>query len=284
MKILKLEQNTPEWHLFRREHIGASDCPIVMGKSPYKNPLQLWEEKITGKSGYQSNAMKRGSELEATVRDWYSSSYEKIEPAVIQSSENDFMIASIDGMSKDKKTIVEIKCPGEKVYDEIKHGKIPEYYKWQIQHQLAVSGGDGCVLLVYNGTDDPLHFVIESDLEMQEKLIDEEKAFYQSMLEFTPPKGSDIPIQRDDKDWRQAAKAWIDAKAVLDASIEHEAICRDALKYLCENKPCEGAGITVKRYFAKGAVDYAKIPELKGVDVELYRKAISERWKITPTV
>jgi hypothetical protein len=34
------------------------------------------------------------------------------------------------------------------------------------------------------------------------------------------------------------------------------------------------------KYIKKGNVDYAKIPELKGVNLDAYRKASKENWRV----
>ena len=64
-----MQQNTEEWLEFRRDKIGASDAPIIMGKSPWKTPHQLWEEKIGVRtSSYETAAMRRGKDLESEAR------------------------------------------------------------------------------------------------------------------------------------------------------------------------------------------------------------------------
>ena len=45
MKIIPIEQQSPEWFEWRKTGITASDMPIIMGVSPYKTPWQLWAEK-----------------------------------------------------------------------------------------------------------------------------------------------------------------------------------------------------------------------------------------------
>ena len=281
MKLLDIQQNTPEWEELRRSHIGASDCPIIVRKSPYKKPFQLWEEKVLGKKGFVSAQMRRGQDLEQSARDWYSGVYGPIFPAVVQSSKHKWMIASLDGLSEDKKTIVEIKCPGEKVYEEISKGNIPEYYHWQMQHQMVVCGRDSCTLVVYNGADVPILFRIEADLVMQDELLREEDKFYQSMLEFVAPEAqeSDI-VEREDKDWLDCMKELKKAQETRKLAEEYEAICKDAAKFLMGGDiAARGGGMEIRRYSIEGRVDYTKIPELKNVDLGKFRKPPSEGWK-----
>ena len=40
-----MDQNSPEWHEWRRKGIGSSDAPAVMKVSPWMTPYMLWEIK-----------------------------------------------------------------------------------------------------------------------------------------------------------------------------------------------------------------------------------------------
>jgi len=42
-----------------------------------------------------------------------------------------------------------------------------------------------------------------------------------------------------------------------------------------------GGGVTVARFLKKGSVDYKRVPELTGVDVEQYRGAGREEVRVT---
>ena len=35
-RIERLHQNTPEWHRWRMQGIGASDAPVIMGETVFK--------------------------------------------------------------------------------------------------------------------------------------------------------------------------------------------------------------------------------------------------------
>ncbi len=43
----------------------------------------------------------------------------------------------------------------------------------------------------------------------------------------------------------------------------------------------QGHGVTVTQYVKAGAVDYKKVPELKGVDLEGYRGAARSEVRVT---
>ena len=71
-KIERLQQNTPEWHQWRRHGLGASDTPVVMGEAGFKTPRMLWSIK-TGRMQEETPgpAARRGKELEQLARQAY---------------------------------------------------------------------------------------------------------------------------------------------------------------------------------------------------------------------
>jgi len=68
-RIERLKQNTPEWHRWRLEGIGASDAPVVMGDAPFRTRRFLWSVKtgLARESG-GGPAARRGRALEHTAR------------------------------------------------------------------------------------------------------------------------------------------------------------------------------------------------------------------------
>src|SRR5271156_1685851 len=71
-RIERLHQNTPEWHRWRTQGIGASDAPVIMGEAAFKTPRTLWSIK-TGRmqEGSAGPAARRGRELERFARRAY---------------------------------------------------------------------------------------------------------------------------------------------------------------------------------------------------------------------
>ena len=72
MKIVgELKQNTPEWHQFRSEGIGASEANIIMGASKFKTPRELWFDKVYGQRKEEKEynfITEKGHKLEAKAR------------------------------------------------------------------------------------------------------------------------------------------------------------------------------------------------------------------------
>ena len=71
-KIERLQQNTSEWHQWRRQGLGASDAPVIMGDAAFKTTRMLWSIK-TGRMQEEAPgpAARRGHELERLARQAY---------------------------------------------------------------------------------------------------------------------------------------------------------------------------------------------------------------------
>ena len=139
---LSFEQNTDEWLSWRREGIGASDAPVIMGHSPWQKESELLLLKTGRKTEPSANhAMLRGKRLEPLARlAFVSHTGIDVAPICVQSLTHAWMRASLDGLSPDGGQVVEIKCPGEKDHKLADAGLVPEKYYAQLQHILAVTG------------------------------------------------------------------------------------------------------------------------------------------------
>jgi putative phage-type endonuclease len=112
-RIEQLHQNTPDWHRWRQQGIGASDAPVIMGDGAFKTPRTLWSIK-TGRmqEGAAGLAARRGRELERLARRVYEQQTgTQMEPLCLVHDELEWMRASLDGLSFDGSIVLEIKCP-----------------------------------------------------------------------------------------------------------------------------------------------------------------------------
>lgn len=139
--VVNLEQGTTEWLEWRSNGIGASDAPTIMGENPWKSSVQLLAEKLGTVEKFAGNAaMARGSALEPEARRRYEALCGiRVAPVCLQSNKHEWQRASLDGLSADANTVVEIKC-GDSVYKKTASTRqVPRYYVGQLQHILAVT-------------------------------------------------------------------------------------------------------------------------------------------------
>lgn len=283
MKIVdNIKQNTPEWEQWRKDKIGASDAPIILGVSPWKTPFQLWEEKLGIRASQQKTAaMQRGHELESTALEAYNEHTGNLAtPEVCVHPDLPWMAASLDGLSLDGSIAVEIKCPGQQDHSVAANGMVPEKYYPQLQHQLAVIGLN--LLHYFSYSEDGFHLVeVPRDEKYIKKLLLKEKAFWEKLNGFEPPELSDRDyVQRTDPEWTNLMPRLAKAMANVEEAKAIEKELREQAIALTGGKSCQGAGVRLQKIVRKGAVDYKAIPELESIDVEKYRKPPSETWRL----
>ena len=88
-------------------------------------------------------------------------------------------------------------------------------------------------------------------------------------------------MQRDDEVWAKAAQAFAAAKQAAQVSDETLESARVALVALARHPRETGGGVAVTRFWKTGSVDYKKVVELKGVDLERYRGKAREEVRVT---
>lgn len=276
-----MEQNTQEWLDFRRNKIGASDCPVILGISPYRTSYQLWEEKVFGKEQIQTSAMARGHELEETARQ----EFEKLTgisvmPKVMVHPKRSWQMASLDGISFDGSTFVEIKCPNKEIHQMAEDGRIPVYYYAQMQHQMSVINADQGFYFSFDGSKGAL-VPINRDNGYIQVVLEKEEKFFECMINKEPPALTDKDyIIQNGQEWVKIADEWKELSSYIETLKESQEELRNKLIAFANGQNSKGNGVRVTRSISKGVVDYKKIPELIGVDLELYRKPSSEKWTL----
>lgn len=281
--IVQLVQGSPEWHAHRAHYRNASETPIVMGLSPWVTPYQLWLQK-TGRSQPEMNAaMARGTELEPLARQAYEVLTGHImQPLVLV--EGDYS-ASLDGLTLDGSLIVEIKCPFKgktsSLWQAACQGEVPEYYHWQIQHQLMVSGAQEAHLWVFDGTEGKLVHVAPS-AQAEDRIHAVWDAFWPCLESDTPPPLTEKDkVVREDEAWQAAARAYLALKAEAEAMASRLDEAKSRLVNLASHPSETGSGVTVTRFWKQGNVDYKKVPELQGVNLDQYRGKPREEVRVS---
>lgn len=279
----EMSQGTEQWLQWRSKGLGASDAPIIMSVSPYKTRIQLWEEKIGIAKPFEGNwATQRGTNLEPKARACYELEHGvEMLPILAEHKEYPFIRASLDGYNAKLNRILEIKCPRRFDHEKALAGEVPEKYYAQIQHQFLVTGAFDAHYYSFDGEKGVTITVVPS-VEYCEKLLNELIYFWdlvQKRIEPDPDPKRDYQKIQDDalfgytEEWRIAKfKLGLASKAL--AEIEEK--IRAGLQV--PRAICNGLRLT--KSLRKGSVDYSKIPELDGVNLESYRKPSTETFSI----
>jgi putative phage-type endonuclease len=282
MKTVNFEQGSQAWKEYRFGKIGASDVPTIIGaEGAYRSYNDLLTEKITGVAPKVNDFLERkfadGHEWEQVIRDQLKAEGQNFIPCVAEHPDEPRFIASLDGVCND--TILECKfTESKKIIDQLYAGTIPEVYSSQIQWQFFVTGLSKALLcVVYNG-------------EMIKCAIDRNDAFIGQIVpiavEFLekieigalPMRGLETPMMMEIKNLKEEAQYLKGLAEKLEERAEHHA------KSILDDLKAEhitGLGLTIQMVERQGSVEYKNIPELKGVDLEKYRKPSSRYLKIS---
>lgn len=283
MKIIELQQGTAEWLNWRRTVITATEASIILGNNPYETPYNCWQRKMGLIGEKKSNdAMERGKRLEPEARAQFKERYHiTMEPAVVESTEFNFLGASLDGIDPWEEKILEVKCGGAKLHNMAERGEIPEYYKDQMQHQLLVTGAKKCFYYSYDGKDG-ICIEFYPDPEWKVKFLPKAREFWKCIAFAEPP-----PLQdKDYKDmseipaWREVSLQYQKADDQIKFWEKIKEAHRKDLLNLCGDHNCMGSGIKVMKTTMKGRIAYDEIPEIKDLNLDKYRKAPTTSWKI----
>jgi putative phage-type endonuclease len=218
-------------------------------------------------------AARRGRALEYAARIAYERHTGiQMEPLCLVHDGLDWMRASLDGLSFDGSIALEIKCPwGDRDQAALRAGRIPAHYYAQVQHQLEVSGAEELHYWSFDGSGGIL-VRVHHDREYVARLLETETAFWLRELEQRWPDEGDELNRSNDQPWRIAASRYRPARLKLDHAAFEEQYAREELQKLATAHRTYGCGTEVLRGLRRGAIDYSRIAELRGVDLEPYRK------------
>ena len=271
-------QTKQKWHEWRGKGLGSSDAPILMGVSPWKTVFKLWLEK-TGQDDtpFEGNwATERGNRLEPLVRDWYNKQH-GTEMIVDQaeSEENPVWRASFDGIDRTVKRLIEIKCPGLEDHQTALNNQVPEKYIPQVHWLLMVSGYDRLDYVSYSDRVEGMPFYAVVTVGRDEALIEEMKKraneFWHFVQTRTRPPEVGVTIIDDSNCSGLIDEYMALARVIRDAETKQRELMENIKGFVKDGKAmCNGYSLAWTE--RKGNVDYGKIPELIGLDLEKYRK------------
>jgi putative phage-type endonuclease len=261
----------------RRDFIGASDVPIIMGESPWCTPLQLYEKKLGLRENAITFAMSRGTEMEEEARQELSRiTGMQMIPLRMFCDSVPCLMVNLDAVSPCGQ-ICEIKCPMNPDYPS----KVPEKYYGQLQAQMLVAQVSEMMYFSYHPLGSKLIWCTADD-KYQKKMVDKVLEFHARLQQFEAPDPTDKDYdQRDDEVWNNLAEQY---KYLLNASKEMNNQLEEikiALIEQAKNRSTMGSGVKVCKMDRKGNIDYSKIIEIRDVDLEKYRKPLTSCWRIT---
>ena len=191
--------NEDDWHKLREKRIGGSDIGAILGVNPYKSIIDVYIDKTEGSTFKGNEATHWGHMLEGSViKEFASKHSELIVYEAPYSIVDNFFIANLDGVLKDKGTgdygVLEIKTTSLWNKKDWEDDVIPQYYYAQVQHYLMLTGYKFAYIAVLIGGQQYKEFKIERSEEDINLIRNKATEFYQENLlkKISPiPDGSD---------------------------------------------------------------------------------------------
>lgn len=177
----------------RRTGIGGSDAAAILGVSPWKSKLGLWQEKrgISIPDPIPGPRLVWGQRLERTILQGYSEDHNR--PIRFggrqfrRSARYPWMIGHPDAEAEDR--IVEAKATDrlDERWGEDGSDDVPAHYYAQVQHYMILREMPLADITVLVRGNDPHTFEIPADPAFQEALLEEERSFWQAVKDGIPP-------------------------------------------------------------------------------------------------
>ncbi len=188
-----MKQGTPEWHEMRKNHIGASDAPVVMNMSPWKKPKDLWREKVAlALPQTTTGPMLYGKETESKALEKFNiemgldGEFFQFEPTMRFHPAIRFMMASLDGFCEQLNEAVEIKCPGKRDHFLASKGEIPKKYIPQLQHQIEVC--ELAYIWYFSYSSESQYMInVPRDQAFIDIMLEKEAEFWDCVVNFREP-------------------------------------------------------------------------------------------------
>ncbi len=185
-----------DWHERRRQGIGGSDAPAVVGRSPFKTALDVYREKRgeAPPDDEETEAMYWGTEIEPLLlRRFSKETGFAVDPdqSPCRHPEHDWLFCHPDGRVHDQRATVQAKTVlmnrdgewGEPWTDEV-----PEHVLIQCQHELAATGYVlAYVPMLILASRTFRVYTVPRDDELIDMLVERETEFWEMVQTGTPP-------------------------------------------------------------------------------------------------
>lgn len=192
-EIIDDGRDRARWLALRREGIGSSDAPAVLGVSPWSVPLKVYADKLGEvEDSEESEAMRWGRILEPHIIAEFAREMGRKaarQGALLRSTRWPWMQATLDATQRrdgrDDTGVLEVKATGFRAGDW-REG-IPEHVRVQVQHQLAVTGFEWGSVAVLIGGARLLYADVTRDAALIEQVVQAEHDLWLRIQRHEPP-------------------------------------------------------------------------------------------------
>lgn len=288
-----MEQRSEEWFKARKGKLTGSNVGAALGLNPWKTPEDLIRQMVREYHGAEPEftgnvATEYGNlhETLAVMEYMGKTGLHPEETGFHVHPEHDWLGASPDALIEDD-GILEVKCPfglRNKKGDDLvfKDAEGQQHYYAQMQVEMACTRRDYAHFYQWSKHGDSLQ-TVEFDPEWWNQHLPAMIQFYNWYLSEL-----DNPEHLEDKQKeintlkaKKLIDEWDKLKATIDDSESRKKEILSELVKISGERDALMHGRKLTKVERKGNVNYKKIPELEGVDLEKYRGKPSEFWRLS---
>jgi hypothetical protein len=143
-----------------------------------------------------------------------------------------------------------------------------------------VTGAEVADVFVFDGTEGLL-LPVTPDPASWAQVRSAWDTFAEYLAKAEPPPLTERDVRiRDDPEWLQAATVYREVRTAYDELGKAMEEAKVKLVGLTSHAKEQGGGVSVTRLWKRGNIDYKRVPELRGVDLEPYRAANREEVRV----
>lgn len=285
------QQQTPEWHQKRIGKITGSRAGAALGINPWMTPEQLLRQMVREYHGAES-------EFKGNIATEYGNLHEPLaamdylgktgnlveEVGFIQHQDHEWLGASPDGLIDDDK-VLEIKCPfslrksDRPIFKTL--AEQPHYYA-QVQIEMICTGRDKAHFYQWCKGGDYLEEV-SLDHDWVSSNIPALEEFHKRYLEELDNPEHLQPLVNEINTLRalELLNEYDSLKETIDNANARVKEIMAELVDACNESDSIIHGRKMTKVQRKGNIQYAKVPELDGIDLEPYRGKSVEFWRLS---
>lgn len=191
------------WVAMRRRYLGASEAAAVAGLSPWSSALEVYLRKVGAfPEAEETESMRFGTLLEPIVADEFARRTGltlRRRNAVLQHPVLDYVACNVDRFATEPdgtRVPVECKTAGEWSADQWDDERVPDHYRVQVLHQLAVVPAPHAWIVALLGGNRLVWRRIERDERAIAALLEIERRFWTEHVVLRSPPPAEAPDLR----------------------------------------------------------------------------------------
>ncbi len=284
-----MKQRSEEWFEARKGRITGSIAGAILGCAPYMTRDESMWSMVRAYHGAPSEftgniATEYGTRMEPEATAQFEMETGLSVKEVSFYPYEDWLGASPDGECSDGNGL-EIKCPYGLRNDpdpKFKSAADQPHYYAQMQLEMLCAGWDGIWFYQWSEYGSRFEHVKKDQSWLDENLPKLRQFYAEYLSELDNPDHLE-PLRKEinTQEAKMLLAEYDELKEAIDNATERKKEVQASLIELAGEQNAVMWGRKITKVERKGNVQYGKVPELKGVDLEQYRGKGSVSWRIS---